>query len=238
MCLSSPIPAGTTDVARRPRVLPIVLAIAILPACHQHLSGSGFLGTYVDMKSNRYLEAESHLPGLRFDGRGMLAVRPVRPYRLTSGPHASVQRLGDVFQAALAREIWNTGLYGRVVESDALVPPAGATFALDAVITEVETGLPDESLRPGGGAPASRRVAVEGKIEEVASGRLVFKFKDTHEQWPHAERGGSGAEAEADLERSLEAIAEDVADTLREIHANAHKAPGAPPATAPNQILR
>jgi len=212
----------------RPRPSAILLALAVLPACHQHLAGSGFLGTYVDMKPGRYLEAESHLPGLRFDGRGLLAVQPVRPYLIASGSRASVQRLGEVFQAALAREIGGAGLYGRVIESEALMPPAGTAYSLDAVITEIETGQAEESLRPGGGVPTTRRISVEGKISELGSGRPVFKFKDTHMDAPRAGRAAGDAEAKARLERDLETIARDVADSLRAIHAASRKAPGPP----------
>lgn len=218
----------------RPHAMVILLALAVLPACHQHLTGSGFLGTYVDMKPGRYLEAESHLPGLRFDGRAWLAVQPVGLYGPASGSRASVQRLGDVLQAALAREIGGSGLYGRVTENDAIRPPEGTAYALDAVITEIETGRPEESLRPGGGAPASRRISVEGKIAEVESGRPVFKFKDTRVEAPRAGRAGGDAEAEARLERDLEAIAGDVADGLRAIHAAARRSP--PPGPPPERV--
>jgi hypothetical protein len=212
----------------RLRAIAILLPLATLPTCHQHLAGSGFLGTYVDMRSGRYLEAESHLPGLRFDGRASLAVQPVRPYLLASGSRASVQRLGDVFQAALAREIGGAGLYGRVFESEPLMPPSGTAYTLDAVITEIETGHGEESLRPGGGVPGARRISVEGRISELGSGRPVFKFKDTHVDAPRAARAGGDAEAEARLERDLETIARDVADSLRAIHAASRKAPGPP----------
>jgi hypothetical protein len=105
------------------------------------------------------------------------------------------------------------------------MPPAGTAYSLDAVITEIETGQEEEGLRPGGGAPAARRISVEGKISELGSGRPVFKFKDTHMDAPRAGRVAGDAEAEARLERDLETIARDVADSLRAIHAAARKLP-------------
>jgi len=215
----------------RSRLIPVLLVLSLAPACHQHLSGSGFLGTYADMKPGRTLEAQSHLPGLRFDGRASLAVQPVRPYLLVLGSGASVERLGDVFQAALVREIGRSALYDRVIENHALMPPAGTVYLLDAVITEIETGQSEESLRPGGPAPQARRISVEGKIAEVRSGRTVFKFKDTHASAPGAGRGSGEADPEARLERDLEGIARDVADSLGAIRAAAHKLPA--PAAAP-----
>ncbi len=214
----------------RSRAIPVLLALLLAPACHQPMSGSGFLGTYADMKPGRTLEAESHLPGLRFDGRASLAVQPVRSYLLVSGSGASVERLGDAFQAALAREIGRSALYGRVIENHALMPPAGTAYTLDAVITEIETGQAEETLRPGGPAPEARRISVEGKIAEVRSGRPVFKFKDTRASAPDARRAAGEADPEARLERDLEGIARDVADSLGAIRAAEHKSPGPAPA--------
>ena len=206
-------------------VIPIFAILALFPACNQHLSGSGFLGTYLDMKPGRALDAESHLPGLRFDGRASLVVQAVRPYLLVSGSDASVQRLADVFQTALVRQIGGTALYGKVIESHSLMPPVGTTYALDAVITEIETGLSEASLRPGGGIAMARRISVEGKITEITTGRPVFKFKDSREEAPRARRAGADVETEARLEKDLERIAGDVADSLRAIHADSRKAP-------------
>jgi hypothetical protein len=213
-----------------PRRLPsgilasIALGSALLASCTQTPSGSGFLGTYIDMKSNRYLEAESHLRGVPIEG-GVLVVRRVRPYDLALSPRVSVERLGAGFEEALAREMAASGLFAAVRDERDGGGAGDARWMIEAVITEIDAGLPDGSLSPGVSAPGARRVEVEGKILEARSRRVVLKFKDIR-----AARGGSGsfstaAEAEADLLHALEETAQGVANTLRQIHAEALRAP-------------
>jgi hypothetical protein len=219
--------APPKSVSRRfpPGILPaIALCAALLASCTQTPSGSGFLSTYVDMKGNRYLEAESHLRGVPIEG-GVLVVRRVRPYELALSPRVSVERLGAGFEEALAREMEASGLFTAVREERDGGGTGDARWVIEAVITEIEAGLPDASLSPGVSAPGARRVEVEGKILDTRSRRVVLKFKDAR-----AARGGSGsfgtaAEAEADLSHALEETAHGVANTLRQIHAEALRAP-------------
>jgi hypothetical protein len=202
----------------------IVLGAAFLGSCTQTPSGSGFLRTYIDMKSNRYLEAESHLRGVPIQG-GVMVVRRVRPYDLRLSPRVSVERLGEGFEEALAREMEASRLFAAVREERDGGETGDARWVIEAVITEIDAGLPDASLSPGVSAPGARRVEVEGRILDARSSRVVLKFKDGR-----VARGGSGsfdtaAEAETDLSRALEGTARGVANTLRQIHAEALRAP-------------
>jgi len=205
-------------------LLAAAFGAALVAACAGTPSGSGFLGTYIDMKPNRYLEAESHLRGVSLRG-GVLVVRRVRPYDLARSSRVSVERLGASFEEALVREIEASGLFTAVRKERDEGRDGDARWLLEAVITEIESGLPDASLMPGVSAPRAKRVEVEGKIVDARSRRVVLKFKDAR-----AARGGLGsfgttAEAEADLAQSLDAMARGVADTLRQIRAEGLKAP-------------
>ena len=203
----------------------ILAAACTLAACGHSTSGSGFLGTYLDMKPNRYLEAESHRPGLRFDGRRTLVIQPVRPYLRGAGPARSVRRLSHSFQEALADELGRSRLFAKVTANSELMRPAGAEYALVEAITEIDTGVPDASLKPGAAVAGARRIAVEGRISEIATGALVFKFKDARGGEPKLAGSPSEADAEARLEADLRETARAVADTLREIRAESLKVP-------------
>jgi hypothetical protein len=203
----------------------ILAAACALAACGHPVSGSGFLGTYLDMKPNRYLEAESHRPGLRFEARRTLVIQPVRPYLRGAGPPRSVRRLTRAFQEALVDELGRSRLFAKVTANTELMPPADADYALDAAITEIDTGVPDATLKPAGAVAGARRIAVEGRISEIATGALLFKFKDARGGEPKLAGAWSEADAEARLEEDLRGSARAVADTLREIRAGSLKVP-------------
>jgi hypothetical protein len=211
------------------------LLLMAVAACGRPLTGSGYLGTYVDMKANRYLEAESHLPWLRIDRGAVLLVQPVQAYFYRGRRPVSFPRLAQGFQEALVREIGATQLFGRVVEGDSLMVPGDADWALQAVLTEVDLGLPESSLEPGVTYRGVRRVGVEGKITDIRGARMLFKFKDSRVGVPPRGVTPSEAEVEAALMRDLDAIARGVADTLRQIHAESiqiSKPVGAAPGAA------
>ncbi len=203
------------------------MASVILLSCAQPLTGSGYLGTYIDMKPNRYLEAESHLPWLRIEKDTTLVIQPVQSYFYRGRRPSGFPRLARAFQAALAREIEATGLFESVTTENALMVRPGIDWALNAVITEADTGLASSSLQPGVTSRGNRRIRVEGKISNTRAGRTLLKFMDACIGVP----GGGSVRTEADVEsgwvRDLEMIARSVADTLREIYAESRKVPDA-----------
>ena len=77
---------------------------------------------------------------VREDGT-TLVIRPVRPYFRASTRPPFFHRLADSFQAALTREIGETKLFARVAEAHGPATPGGADWVLEAVITDVATGL-------------------------------------------------------------------------------------------------
>jgi hypothetical protein len=93
-----PARALRSAARRAGRSARISLVVAGVIGCSQPLTGSGYLGTYLDMKPNRYLQAESHLPGLTLDPGTTLLIRPVRPYFRRSTRPAFFRRLADSFQ--------------------------------------------------------------------------------------------------------------------------------------------
>jgi hypothetical protein len=195
--------------------------------CSQPLTGSGYLGTYLDMKPNRYLQAESHLPGLTLDPGTTLLIRPVRPYFRRSTRPPFFRRLADSFQEALGREIGETKLFAGVDEPRAAAGPGDNEWILEAVITEVITGLSDSSLEPGGAFRGARRIGIEGKISKGRTGRTLIKFKDERVGLPARGFSLTSADVEASLVRDLEDIARGVADTLRQIRSDARRIPAA-----------
>lgn len=196
-----------------------VLLLTAVAACGRPLTGSGYLGTYADMKANRYLEAESHLPWLRIDRDAVLLVQPVQAYFYRGRRPVSFPRLAQGFQDALVREIEATQLFARVVEGGSLMVPGDADWSLQAVLTEVDLGLPESSLEPGVTFRGVRRIGVEGKITDIRGARTLFKFKDSRVGSPARGVAPSEADVEAALLRDLDAIARGVADSLRRIHA-------------------
>ena len=206
------------------------MASVTLLGCAQPPTGSGYLGAYLDMRPNRYLDAESHLPWLRIEKDTTLVIQPVQPYFYRGRRPSSFPGLARSFQAALRREIEATGLFESVTTGSGLMVRPGTDWTLNAVITEAETGLASSSLQPGVTSRGSRRIWVEGKISNTRAGRTLLKFKDARVGLP----GSGPARTEADVEsgwvRDLEAIARSVADTLREIYAESRKVPEAEPA--------
>jgi hypothetical protein len=196
-----------------------------LIGCSQPLTGSGYLGTYLDMKPNRYLQAESHLPWLALEDGTTLVIQPVRPYIRGGTRPPFFHRLADSFQAALTREIRGTKLFARVAETQGPATPGGAGWVLDAVITDVATGLSDSSLDPGRVFRGGRRIGIEGKISEERTGRTLIKFKDERVGLPSRGFSLTGADVEAALIRDLEDIARGVADTLRQIRSESRRVP-------------
>ncbi|MDP3939759.1 MAG: hypothetical protein Q8R92_16705 [Deltaproteobacteria bacterium] len=213
------------------RRLALGAALALLIACGKPLTGSGYLGAYADMKANRYLEAESHLPWLRIDRDAVLLIQPVQAYFYRGRRPVAFPRLAQAFQEALAREIGKTQLFARVEEGSSLMIPAYADWGLHAVLTEVDLGLPESNLEPGVSYRGARRIGVEGKISDLRGERTLFKFKDARVAPPPRGLNPTEAEVEAELVRDLNAIARGVADTMRQIHAESNqvKPPEAPP---------
>ncbi len=198
-------------------------ALAGLVGCSQPLSGSGYLGTYLDMKPNRYLQAESHLPWLALEDGTTLVIEPVRPYFRGRTRPPFFHRLADSFRAALRREIGETKLFARVAETHGPATPGGAGWVLEAVITDVTTGLSDSSLEPGGAFRGGRRIGIEGKISEERTGRTLVKFKDERVGLPSRGFSLVSSDVEAALVRDLEDIARGVADTLRQIRSESRR---------------
>lgn len=203
------------------------MASVTLLSCAQPPTGSGYLGTYIDMRPNRYLEAESHLPWLRIEKDTTLVIQSVQPYFYRGRRPSSFPRLARAFQAALAREIEATGLFESVTTGSALMVRPGTDWALNAVITEADTGLASSSLQPGVISRGSRRIGVEGKISNTRAGRTLLKFKDARVGLPGSGPARTGADVESGWVRDLEAIARSVADTLREVYAESRKVPDA-----------
>lgn len=216
----------------RTALLVFTLSLAS-PACSQLPTGSGYLGSYIDMQPNRYLEAESHLPWLRIDRETPLVIQPVQPYFYRGRRPGGFPRLASAFQAALAREIGKTNLFAGVREGNRLMIPPDTGWTLTAVITEVETGLAESSLEPGVTYHGARRISVEGKISQVRGDRLLLKFKDARVGMPRRGLPLTEADVESGLVRDLEAIARGVADTLREIYAESRQVPAAPATRVP-----
>jgi hypothetical protein len=198
-------------------------ALAGLIGCSQPMTGSGYLGTYLDMKPNRYLQAESHLPWLTLEDGTTLVIEPVHPYFRGSTRPPFFHRLADSFQAALTREIGETKLFASVAEAHGPATPSGADWVLEAVITDVDTGLSDSSLEPGGAFRGNRRIGIEGKISEGRTGRMLIKFKDERVGLPSRGFSLTSSDVEASLLRDLDDIARGVADTLRQIRSESRR---------------
>ena len=66
---------------------------------------------------------------------------------------------------------------------------------------------------------------MEGRISEIATGALVFKFKDARGGEPKLAGAQSDADAEARLEDDVRESARAVADTLGQIRAESLKLP-------------
>ena len=211
--------------------LVIILAIASagFGSCAQMPTGSGYLGTYIDMKPNRYLEAESHLPWLTIDGETILVIQPVQPFFEKGAQPPFFNLLAESFQEALVREIQKTGLFAEVSAGHGAMTPAKADWVLRAVITEVDIGLSEGSLDPGNAVRGGRRVGIEGRVSNAESDRTLIKFKDIRVELL---RSRGDTDVESGLISDLDDIARGIADTLREIRSDSLKVPDNDPKEA------